>query len=114
MSRLELVRYLEEHGVMLWVDGARLHFQAPPGVMTDAIMDALREHKSYLVALVVHRDPALVEVRPGLWLNLGLADWPFPRWEDLITPEMLTNAQTGNTSWSKVRTGRGPARSSRP
>jgi hypothetical protein len=113
LSRLELVRYLEDHGVRLSVDGDRLHFQAPPGVMTDAIMGALREHKSYLVALEVHRDPALVEVRPGPWLDLGLTNQPFPRWDDLISPEMLTNAQTENRPWGEVRTGRGSARSSR-
>ena len=45
----DVLRSLEEVGVDLWLDGDRLRFRAPKGVMNDARKTTLRAHKQAII-----------------------------------------------------------------
>jgi hypothetical protein len=52
MTPLALFRVLRSAGVILRPDGDRLHVDAPAGVLTDALRQAMRQQKESLLGLV--------------------------------------------------------------
>jgi len=54
MSVDDLVAALHERGVRLVADGSRLRWRAPEGAMTIALVEALRDNKQELLALVTN------------------------------------------------------------
>jgi len=60
MTTKELLSKLEKAGVKLAVAGSKLRYDAPAGVLTPELKEALREHKPELVALLrKQKDPLL-------------------------------------------------------
>ena len=66
MSAPEVLLELVEAGVVLWVDGDRLRFRAPAGVLTDALRERVGRCRGALVALV----------KAGAVLPAARAAWP--------------------------------------
>ena len=54
----KLLAELHQAGVELTVNGDRLHYSAPPGVMTPGLVIAVKQHKPALLRLLVARDTA--------------------------------------------------------
>ena len=52
MIALELLQFCRAHDVRLWSDAGELHFDAPCGVLDEAIAEALSDHRVELLGLV--------------------------------------------------------------
>lgn len=87
MTPMGILRWCEEHGVRLAVQGDRLHWRAPKGVMSEQVRSDIGSHKYELLALVGmmypedlanHVDPTAVAGRAGV--RPGTADRA--RWRD--------------------------------
>ncbi len=59
----ELLSALRQQGVRLWADGERLRYDAPQGLLTPALMEELRRHKSALLQAL--RGLAETDVAPA-------------------------------------------------
>jgi hypothetical protein len=57
MSAASLIRDLEGKGVRLEACDGRLRWEAPPGVLTPALLDELRAHKGELLELLSSGPP---------------------------------------------------------
>ena len=72
MNAAALLRELAEQGISLSARGERLQFEAPAGVMTDALREQLREHKQALLAeLRISRETSGLPLSPAqesFWL----------------------------------------------
>ena len=53
-----LLAELRQAGVVLAVNGDRLHYSAPLGVMTPEFLAAVKKHKPALLRLLVEREAA--------------------------------------------------------
>ncbi len=82
LEAAEVLATLEALGVALSVEGDRLLFEAPAGVLFD--INKVRPHKAELLALIRdrHPPPALVEL-PGLDFDEKLNLW---KWRGFIVP----------------------------
>ena len=63
MSAAALLDGLHRRGVRLRVDGDRLRWRAPVGVMTDADLSALRHSKPEVLAIIREQDADRIEER---------------------------------------------------
>ncbi len=61
MSAAALLDGLRRRGVRLRVDGDRLRWRAPVGVMTDADLSALRHSKPEVLAIIREQDADRIE-----------------------------------------------------
>ncbi len=61
-----LLADLRREGVRMWVDGARLHYQAPKGVMTEPRLAQIRERKAEIIDFLRHVVAARSHVPPLL------------------------------------------------
>ena len=52
MTAPELLAYLRGHEVALWVDGDRLRYRAPAGMLTPALRAELAECKEEILTLL--------------------------------------------------------------
>jgi hypothetical protein len=90
MKACELLAQLEVQGVALSVNDDKLHFNAPEHVMTDALLQMLREHKDELLELLrteaegaMRRAPLvtpatpLVDVKEPVHIHSKLLDTDF-------------------------------------
>jgi Condensation domain/TubC N-terminal docking domain len=65
MTPTELLAYLHDCDIQLWIEGDRLRFKAPKGVLTPALHTQLAEHKEAILVLLraarsaVDRAPAI-------------------------------------------------------
>ncbi|WP_426159590.1 amino acid adenylation domain-containing protein [Pseudomonas sp. TSRC2-2] len=71
MNAYQLLELFTRHGVALEVDGDKLRCKAPRGFLTDEMMQALKLHKSELIALLGGHDGAVIPSRAG-----DEVDWP--------------------------------------
>ena len=94
MTAPELLTYLRGHEVALWVDGDRLRYRAPAGMLTPTLRAELAEYKEEILALLrpdntsasissmptqqVSRDKLipLSMAQHGLWLSAQTTDHP--------------------------------------
>lgn len=61
MTPQKLLNELSQIGVKLTVVGDKLRYEAPPGVLTPVLKEALRQHKPALVALLTRQQAAQPE-----------------------------------------------------
>ena len=61
-----LIDGLHRRGVRLHVNGDKLRWVAPVGVMTDADLFALREHKPEVLAILSEQDADRIEERAAI------------------------------------------------
>jgi hypothetical protein len=66
MSAAALLDGLHRRGVRLRVDGDRLRWRAPVGVMTDADLSALRHSKPEVLAIIREQDADRIEERASI------------------------------------------------
>ena len=66
MSVETLIDGFHRRGVRLRVDGDRLHWVAPVGVMTDADLSALREHKAEVLVILREAESDRIEERAAI------------------------------------------------
>ena len=66
MSVETLIDGLHRRGVRLRVDGDRLRWRAPVGVMTEADLAALREHKPDVLAIIREEQSDALEERAAI------------------------------------------------
>ncbi|MEU3650020.1 amino acid adenylation domain-containing protein [Lentzea sp. NPDC034063] len=52
MTAIQVLAELRRLGVLLWVDEGRLRYSAPKGVMSEAVMARLREHRTEIVEVL--------------------------------------------------------------
>lgn len=70
-AALALLPILDNAGVILTTDGARIHYKAPPGALTDGLIDLIRRNKPALIrALVAEGKTAGADT----WAARALAD----------------------------------------
>jgi len=68
MSPVEVLAYLQSHGVKVWADGAMLRYNAPAGGLTPALREMLLEHKREILSFLrdvqigANSSPALIPV----------------------------------------------------
>lgn len=48
----DFLQDLQRRGVTLWIDGERLRYRAPRGTLMPGDLEALRKHKTELMALI--------------------------------------------------------------
>jgi hypothetical protein len=51
MTAAELLHDLQSRHIQLWVEGERLHYDAPTGAMTEELLSLVRAHKGELLRL---------------------------------------------------------------
>jgi hypothetical protein len=61
-----LINGLHRRGVRLRFDGDRLHWFAPVGVVTEADLSALREHKAEAMAILREEEADRIEERAAI------------------------------------------------
>ncbi len=61
MTASAILDGLHRRGVRFSINGDRLHWRAPSGVMTDADLSALREHKPELLAILRERGAEIIQ-----------------------------------------------------
>ena len=66
MSAETLVNDLHRRSVRLRVDGDRLRWFAPVGVVTDADLSALRDHKAEVLAIIREEESDRIEERAAI------------------------------------------------
>ena len=66
MTSLELLSYLRSRDVTLWVEGDRLRYSAPSGVITPDLRDELGKHKDELLAFLPKTDSTNGFTRPPI------------------------------------------------
>lgn len=66
MTALALLDDLDQRGVRFRIDGARLRWVAPVGVVTDADLAALRRHKAEAVAILREDERDRLEERAAI------------------------------------------------
>ena len=66
MTASAILDGLHRRGVRFSINGDRLHWRAPSGVMTDADLSALREHKAEAMAIVREQDADRIEERAAI------------------------------------------------
>ena len=66
MSAQTLLDDLHRRGVRLWINGEKLRWRAPEGVMTEADLSALREHKAEVLAIIREQDADGIEERSAI------------------------------------------------
>ncbi len=66
MSAETLIDDLHRRGVRLHVNGDRLRWFGPVGVMTEADLSALREHKANVLAIIREQDADQIEERSAI------------------------------------------------
>ena len=69
MTLLGLLAELEERNVKVFLAGDKLRLEAPAGVLTPELKEALRQHKAALIALLSGR-PVEVLFWPGVKSNV--------------------------------------------
>jgi TubC N-terminal docking domain len=52
MTAKEIVENLEKRGVVLWIEGDRVHFEDPHEVVTPAVLQVLRQGKTAIMKVV--------------------------------------------------------------
>ena len=63
----ELLRALDQAGVMLWWDGQALRYRAPCEALTPELREAMREHRGALIVAAQARGGVLVPEHQGAW-----------------------------------------------
>ena len=53
MNTSELLSRLEDLGIRLWAEGNRLHYEAPPGVLSPELRAQLIQHKAEILELLL-------------------------------------------------------------
>ncbi len=66
MSVETLIDSLHRRGVRLHVNGDRLRWFAPMGVVTEADLSALRQHKAEVLAILREQDADRIEERAAI------------------------------------------------
>ena len=66
MTEEALLDGLHRRGVRFRVDGERLRWVAPVGVVTDADLSTLREHKAEVLAILREQDADRIEERAAI------------------------------------------------
>ena len=66
MSVETLIDELRRRGVRLHVNGDRLRWFAPMGVVTEADLSALRQHKAEVLAILREQDADRIEERAAI------------------------------------------------
>ena len=66
MNAETLIDGLHRRGVRLRIDGDRLRWVAPVGVMTEADLSALRQHKPEVLAILREQDADRIEERAAI------------------------------------------------
>ncbi|MBK9313099.1 MAG: hypothetical protein IPM55_02450 [Acidobacteria bacterium] len=93
-SITDLVTTLTGQGVKIWAEGEKIQIEAPDDILTDEIIETIREHKPALLSLLALPcpscgNPALIEQGEG-WEHRSCSGhydaWertPGRRWRDL-------------------------------
>ncbi|MCF5424599.1 amino acid adenylation domain-containing protein, partial [Pseudomonas syringae] len=63
MNAYQLLELFGRHAVVLEVDGEKLRCKAPRGFLNDEMLQALKQHKAELIALLSGTDPAAIPRR---------------------------------------------------
>lgn len=63
MNAYQLLELFGRHAVVLEVDGDKLRCKAPRGFLNDEMLQALKQHKAELIALLSGTDPAAIPRR---------------------------------------------------
>ncbi len=66
MTEEALLDDLHRRGVRFRIDGERLRWFAPVGVVTEADLSALREHKPEVLAIIREQDADRIEERAAI------------------------------------------------
>ncbi len=66
MTEEALLDGLHRRGVRFRIDGERLRWFAPVGVVTEADLTALREHKAEVLAIIREQDADRIEERAAI------------------------------------------------
>src|SRR5262249_46378869 len=65
MTTVEVLHTLQARDIQLIADGNQLHYDAPEGAITEAVLTLLRQHKAALLALLTPPAPAAAEHNAG-------------------------------------------------
>ncbi|NJP06330.1 MAG: hypothetical protein HC837_12230 [Chloroflexaceae bacterium] len=57
MTTLELIEYLRQHDIQLWLEGDRLRYSAPGGALTSSLRATLTARKAEIIAFLRQRQP---------------------------------------------------------
>ncbi len=66
MTASAILDGLHRRGVRLWINGEKLRWRAPEGVVTAADLSALREHKAEAMAIIREQDADRIEERAAI------------------------------------------------
>ena len=66
MSAAAILDDLHRRGVRFRINGEKLHWRAPVGVMTDADLSALRHSKPEVLAIIREQDADRIEERAAI------------------------------------------------
>jgi Condensation domain/TubC N-terminal docking domain len=66
MNAVEIISHLRKLDMRVWVDGDRLRYSAPDGVMTPALRAELAEHKAEILAFLRGAEAAVKPAAPSI------------------------------------------------
>ncbi len=110
MTAPQLLDELHRRGARAWTENGRLELEAPPGVLSERVLQSLRAFKPALLELLQSEAPALIEdtaplepscnaVKPGTLMQCTAPEVG-TSWKPLAAGNLLVSSAARETLWS--------------